>query len=50
MDNHMHSHVGDLANQTTKRLALSLSLTAIFVFIEVAAGVLSNSLARPQGK
>ena len=41
----MHSHVGDLANQTTKRLALSLSLTAIFVFIEVAAGVLSNSLA-----
>jgi cobalt-zinc-cadmium efflux system protein len=45
MDNHMHSHVGDLANQTTKRLALSLSLTAIFVFIEVAAGVLSNSLA-----
>jgi cobalt-zinc-cadmium efflux system protein len=42
---HTHSHFGDLANQTTKRLALSLALTLAFVFIEVAAGIISNSLA-----
>ncbi|MBI3151180.1 MAG: cation transporter [Chloroflexi bacterium] len=42
---HTHSHFGDLAAQTTKRLALSLSLTAIFVVIEVIAGIFSNSLA-----
>ncbi len=47
MDNHSHthSHFGDLASQTTRRLALSLSLTAIFVVIEVIAGVWGNSLA-----
>jgi cobalt-zinc-cadmium efflux system protein len=42
---HTHSHFGDLAKQTTKRLALSLVLTLAFVFIEVAAGIISNSLA-----
>lgn len=42
---HFHSHFGDLANQTTKRLALSLLLTAIFVVIEVVAGIFGNSLA-----
>jgi cobalt-zinc-cadmium efflux system protein len=40
-----HSHFGDLANQTTKRLALSLGLTAVFVFVEIIAGVFGNSLA-----
>ena len=45
MHNHTHSHIGDLANQTTKRLMLSLSLTAGFVFIEVLAGIFGNSLA-----
>jgi cobalt-zinc-cadmium efflux system protein len=42
---HNHSHFGDLANQTTKRLALSLGLTAAFVVIEIIAGVFGNSLA-----
>jgi cobalt-zinc-cadmium efflux system protein len=45
MHNHSHSHFGDLANQTTKRLALSLGLTAAFVVIEILAGLFSNSLA-----
>lgn len=45
MQNHTHSHVGDLAAQTTKRLALSLSLTAAFVIVEIFAGIFSNSLA-----
>lgn len=42
---HAHSHYGDLANQTTKRLALSLVLTLGFVIIEAVAGFISNSLA-----
>jgi cobalt-zinc-cadmium efflux system protein len=40
-----HSHIGDLASQTTKRLALSLGLTAAFVVIEIIAGIFGNSLA-----
>ena len=40
-----HSHLGDLANQTTKRLALSLGLTGVFVIVEIIAGVFGNSLA-----
>ena len=42
---HNHSHFGDLANQTTKRLALSLFLTLAFVIFEAAAGIFGNSLA-----
>ncbi|WKZ34263.1 MAG: cation diffusion facilitator family transporter [Anaerolineales bacterium] len=42
---HDHSHIGDLTQQTTKRLALSLTLTALFVLVEVAAGIWGNSLA-----
>jgi len=42
---HDHSHFGDLASQTTKRLALSLGLTAAFVVIEIIAGIFGNSLA-----
>jgi cobalt-zinc-cadmium efflux system protein len=45
MHNHTHSHLGDLANQTTKRLMLSLALTAAFVLVEVIAGIFGNSLA-----
>ncbi len=45
MHNHTHSHFGDLANQTTKRLMLSLALTAAFVLVEVIAGIFGNSLA-----
>jgi cobalt-zinc-cadmium efflux system protein len=40
-----HSHFGDLASPTTKRLALSLILTAAFVVIEIIAGIFGNSLA-----
>ena len=42
---HTHSHLGDVAKQTTSRLSLSLFLTLAFVFIEAAAGFFSNSLA-----
>jgi cobalt-zinc-cadmium efflux system protein len=42
---HAHSHFGDLASQTTRRLSISLLLTAAFVVIEVVAGIFSNSLA-----
>src|SRR6185436_12950342 len=42
---HSHSHFGDLAHQTTRRLALSLVLTLAFVIIEIIAGFISNSLA-----
>ena len=40
-----HLHFGDLATQTTKRLALSLILTAAFVVIEIVAGIFGNRLA-----
>jgi len=43
--NHAHSHLGNPTRQTTSRLALSLSLTAIFVVLEAAAGLFANSLA-----
>jgi cobalt-zinc-cadmium efflux system protein len=42
---HPHTHFGDLNQQNTGRLALSLFLTLAFVFIEAAAGWWSNSLA-----
>jgi cobalt-zinc-cadmium efflux system protein len=42
---HAHSHFGDVANQTTSRLALSLILTLGFVVIEAIAGIIGNSLA-----
>lgn len=45
MHTHSHSHFGEIATHTAKRLALSLTLTAIFVVIEVIAGFLGNSLA-----
>ena len=45
MQDHTHSHFGDLADQTTKRLALSLGLTAAFVVVEIIAGFFGNSLA-----
>ncbi len=43
--NHSHSHISSLTAQNTKRLALSLSLTAGFVIIEVIAGIWGSSLA-----
>jgi cobalt-zinc-cadmium efflux system protein len=42
---HTHSHFGDIARQTTARLALSLVITLAFVFIEAIAGFAGNSLA-----
>jgi len=42
---HTHSHLHDAAQQSTKRLSISLFLTLVFVFIEAAAGFFSNSLA-----
>jgi cobalt-zinc-cadmium efflux system protein len=45
MHNHHRSHFNDIASQTTKRLSLSLFITAAFVVVEVIAGILGNSLA-----
>jgi cobalt-zinc-cadmium efflux system protein len=45
LDNHSHIHFKDLTQQTGRRMALSLAITLIFVFVEIAAGVFSNSLA-----
>jgi len=45
MSDHTHAHIGDLTSQTTKRLALSLGLTAAFVIVEIIAGIFGNSLA-----
>jgi cobalt-zinc-cadmium efflux system protein len=42
---HPHIHINDIAMQTSKRLTLSLTLTAAFVVVEVLAGIFSNSLA-----
>jgi cobalt-zinc-cadmium efflux system protein len=42
---HSHSHFGDLTQQTTTRLAISLGLTLTFVAVETIAGVWANSLA-----
>jgi cobalt-zinc-cadmium efflux system protein len=42
---HEHTHISDLSPSTTRRLALSLGLTAAFVVVEVAAGLFANSLA-----
>lgn len=45
MESHSHIHIQDLTKQTGRRMALSLAITLIFVFVEVAAGLFSNSLA-----
>ncbi len=40
-----HSHLHEVAKQTTTRLSLSLVLTLAFVVIEAGAGIFANSLA-----
>jgi cobalt-zinc-cadmium efflux system protein len=45
LQNHSHTHIKDLTKQTIRRLTLSLVITLAFVFIEIAAGIFSNSLA-----
>jgi cobalt-zinc-cadmium efflux system protein len=42
---HEHTHITDLTRSATRRLALSLGLTAVFVVVEIIAGVFANSLA-----
>ena len=42
---HEHTHISDLSRSTTRRLALSLGLTAALVAIEIIAGLFANSLA-----
>ena len=42
---HEHTHISDLNPSTTRRLALSLGLTAAFVVFEIFAGLFANSLA-----
>jgi cobalt-zinc-cadmium efflux system protein len=42
---HTHSHFGEIARQTSSRLALALAITLAFVVIEAIAGYAANSLA-----
>ncbi len=42
---HTHSHLNDVARQTTNRLTWSLLITLAFVIFEAAAGYFANSLA-----
>lgn len=42
---HTHTHFNNLTQKTIRRLALSLGITLVFVFVEIAAGLMSNSLA-----
>jgi cobalt-zinc-cadmium efflux system protein len=42
---HEHTHITDLSHSTSRRLVISLSLTAAFVVVEVAGGLYANSLA-----
>src|SRR5512136_1645597 len=42
---HLHTHLTDIDHSISRRLALSLGLTAAFVVLEVAAGFFANSLA-----
>ena len=42
---HTHSHLSQVAQQTTNRLSISLFLTLAFVIIEAGAGIFANSLA-----
>lgn len=45
MHTHPHAHFNDLTQQAIRRMALSLVITLVFVFVEIAAGIFSNSLA-----
>lgn len=45
MHTHPHAHINDLTQQAIRRMALSLVITLVFVFVEIAAGIFSNSLA-----
>jgi cobalt-zinc-cadmium efflux system protein len=42
---HSHVHIKDLTKNAIQRLAISLGITLVFVFVEVIFGILSNSLA-----
>jgi len=42
---HTNVHVTDFTRSTVRRLALALGLTAIFVVVEIMAGLFANSLA-----
>ena len=42
---HEHSYLPELTRSTIRRLALSLSITLVFVVVEIFAGVFANSLA-----
>jgi len=42
---HAHTHITDLSRSTIHRLAISIGLTAVFVLVEVVAGLFANSMA-----
>jgi cobalt-zinc-cadmium efflux system protein len=42
---HTHTHIHDLTRQAVRRLAVSLVVTLLFVAVEVAGGLIADSLA-----
>ena len=42
---HTHAHFGEIARQTSSRLAIALAITLAFVVVEAIAGYAANSLA-----
>lgn len=45
MHKHSHTHFNDIKGQITRRMGFALAITLVFVFVEIAAGLYSNSLA-----
>jgi cobalt-zinc-cadmium efflux system protein len=45
LHNHSHSHFNEIKGQITRRMGLAMVITLVFVFVEIAAGLASNSLA-----
>ena len=45
MHSHPHMHLNDAAQQSTRRLSISLFITLAFVAVEAVAGIFANSLA-----
>jgi cobalt-zinc-cadmium efflux system protein len=42
---HTHTHLPELTHQITRRMAVSLVITLVFVAVEIVTGLMANSLA-----
>jgi len=44
-DSHSHAHLDNFTQAAVRRMAFSLGITLLFVFLEISAGLYANSLA-----